>query len=386
MSGTRDFDLHGVVGVRALDATAADVATLRRQVGSIEAPLDREPDITVRFVDRLGPEPLTLVGVGDSGFDDDTFYLLRGRGGVEGLVAIPFDRVGRGLEIVCERRLPAVPHLVALINLTALAKGVLPLHAAAFTSGSTGVLVTGWSKGGKTETLLGCMGDGADYVGDEWVYLVDDGRMLGLPEPIRLWGWQLDQLPTVLGARPARERRRLAAWRRLTSLAGSAAHRRLPGAALLRRAGPALARQEYLQIPPADVFGADRISLQGHLDVVVLVMSHEGPETTTRSVDLAEIAARMQASLEEERAPLMTQYRQFRYAFPDRESSVIDTAAELESKLLTALLADRPCVKVVHPHPCDLRLLGRTVMDAVQGACAAEPVAGIPSPHGSPPS
>ena len=80
-----------------------------------------------------------------------------------------------------------MPHLVALVNVTALAKGVLPLHATAFTAGSTGVLVVGWSKGGKTETLLGCMAAGAEYVGDEWVYLTDDGQMLGLPEPIRVW-------------------------------------------------------------------------------------------------------------------------------------------------------------------------------------------------------
>jgi len=47
-----------------------------------------------------------------------------------------------------------VPHLLAVINLTALAKGVLPLHASAFTYRGLGVLATGWAKGGKTETLL----------------------------------------------------------------------------------------------------------------------------------------------------------------------------------------------------------------------------------------
>jgi hypothetical protein len=72
--------------------------------------------------------------------------------------------------------------------------------------------------------------------------------------------------------------------------------------------------------------------------------------------------------LDEERAPLMSAYRQFRYAFPDRESPVIDTASEQEAKLLTALLADRPCVKVVHPYPCDLRLLSATVVAAATAA------------------
>jgi hypothetical protein len=362
----QDFDLHQVVGVRVLDATSDDVATVRRQLGPLEATLDREPDITIRFVDELETDPLTLVGIGDSGFDDDSFFLLRHPGGMPGRASIPFDTVGRGVEVVCERRLPAVPHLIALVNLAALAKGVLPLHATAFTADSTGVLVTGWSKGGKTETLLGCLSDGAEYVGDEWVYLTDDGRMLGLPEPIRLWDWQLEQLPGFLEARPAADRRRLAAWRGLARLAGTAAQRRIPGSSLARRAAPVLGRQTYLQIPPADLVGAERVSLEGRLDAVVLVMSHEDPELLSRPVGAGEVAQRMEASLEEERAALMTHYRQFRYAFPDRVSPVIETAAERESKLLSALLEDRPCVKVLHPHPCDVHLLGRTVMAAVR--------------------
>lgn len=370
-SQTQDFDLHGLVGVRVLDATPDDIATVRRQLGPIEATLQREPDITVRFVDTLGPEPLTLVGVGDSGFSEDRFFLLRGRGGADGRASLPFDRIARGIEITCERRLPAVPHLLAVINLTALAKGVLPLHATAFTSGSTGVLVAGWSKGGKTETLLGCMNDGADYVGDEWVYLTDDGRMLGLPEPIRLWAWQLDQLPDLLRNRPARDRRRLATWRGLAALVGSAAQHRLPGSSLVRRAQPILGRQAYLQIPPAELFGADHVSLQGRLDAVVLVMSHEDPRIRVQPVAAGEIAQRMRASLEEERAPLMTHYRHFRYAFPDRTNPVVDNAAELESELLTGLFDDRPCAKIVHPHPCDVLLLGRTVMAAVNTAVEA---------------
>ena len=60
-----------------------------------------------------------------------------------------------------------------------------------------GTLVTGWSKGGKTELLMAAAGAGARYIGDEWVYLTTDGRMHGIPEPIRLWDWHLRQLPVA---------------------------------------------------------------------------------------------------------------------------------------------------------------------------------------------
>jgi hypothetical protein len=125
------------------------------------------------------------------------------------------------------------------------------------------------------------------------------------------------------------------------------------------------------------VFGRDRVAPEGRLDAVALVMGHDEPTTEVTPVSPGEVAARMQPSLEEERAPLMSAYRQFRYAFPDRESPVIDTAAEQEAKLLTALLADRPCVKVVHPYPCDLRLLSSIVVEA---ATAAARDATSPSP------
>ena len=376
---THDFDLHGIVGIRLLDATRTDVATVRRQLGPIGSSLEREPDITIRFVDALRTGPLTSVGVGDSAFDEDDFYLLRGRAGAEGRARVPFDRLGQGVEIICERRLPAVPHLIAMINLAALTRGVLPLHATAFTRDSTGILVTGWSKGGKTEALLACMDDdpdggttgGAVYVGDEWVYLTDDGRMLGLPEPIRLWSWQLDQVPALLRRRPAKDRARLTAWGGIAGLAARAARHRFPGSSLVRRAQPALGRQAYLQIPPADLFGADRVALEGHLDAVVLVMSHDDPSTITRTPYPGEVVQRMAASLEEERSALMTHYRHFRYAFPDRHSPVLDNATELESKLLSALLDGPPSVAVLHPHPCDIHLLGRTVLtavDAIRGA------------------
>jgi hypothetical protein len=368
VSDPHDFDLHGIVGVRLVDALPRDVATVRRQLGPIEAPLHREPDITVRFVDEVASAPLTLVGVGDSGFVDDSFFVLRGRGGAQGRALIPLDRVGGSVEIVCERRLPAVPLLLAIVNLTALAKGVLPLHATAFTSGSHGVLVAGWSKGGKTEALLGCMLADARYVGDEWVYLTDDGRMLGVPEPIRVWSWQLAQLPDVRRSRRIGERARLSAWDRLAGLAALGGRAGVPGSSVLRRAAPILERQAYLQLPPAELFGQDRVSLHGRLDVVVLVMSQEADETNSRRADPQEVAERMRASLEEERHPLMTYYRHFRYAFPGRENPLLANAAELEAKLLEAALRDRPCVAISHPYPCDIRSLGETVLAAVASA------------------
>ncbi|WP_331499738.1 hypothetical protein [Nocardioides sp.] len=363
-----DFDLHGLVGVRVVDGTPADVAVVRRQLGHPETTLDREPDLTVRFVDRLAPAPLTLVGVGESGYDDDSFYLLQAKGGSTRRTKIPFDRLGPGAELVCERGIPAVPHLLATVNLVLLTRDVLPLHATALEVDGEGILVTGWSKGGKTETLLAATSHGARYVGDEWVHLPPDGRMLGLPEPIRLWAWQLAQRPDLLASRTSAERRRLRAWSTLSRIADGMADRSWKGSGMVRRVAPTLGRQAYLQVPPADLFGADGMVSSARLDAVVLVLSHEAPETVVRAAEPGEISRRMAASLAEERAPLMVHYRQFRYAFPDRPSPLLESAGELEARLLADRLDHVPSAKVTHPHPCDVQELGRAVLDAARGA------------------
>lgn len=362
---TADFDLHGVVGLRLVDASPHDVATVRRQIGPLDQALTREPDITVRFVDQVTTGPLTYVGLREAGFNADGFFLLRGKDGIAAKAIVPFDQIGQGPQILCERAMPAVPHLVAIINLTALTKGVLPLHASAFTIGDIGVLVTGWAKAGKTESLLAGMSRGARYIGDEWVYLTDDGAMFGLPEPIRLWSWHLKQLPDLLAKRPRRDRIRLSVWHRSAASAAFASGL-LPGASLLRKSQPILSRQSYLQVPPEELFGAAAMDLKGHLDVVVLAANHESSRIVIEPTTPAEVASRMTASLAAERAQLMGDYVQSRFAWPDRISHVIETASQIEAQLLARRLNGRPTVKVLHPYPCDLAQLGSTVLSAVE--------------------
>ena len=293
--------------------------------------------------------------------------------GVPGRALVPMAEIGTRPQIVCERGLPAVPHLLALVNLTALAKGVLPLHASAFCVGDRGVLVTGWAKSGKTESLLAGVGDGIRYVADEWVYLTPDGRMCGVPEPIRLWAWHLDQLPTVLRARSRADRLRLSGWRAAAALARTGARGRLPGADVLRRGSPLLERQAYLQVPPAELFGEDAMVPTARLDSVVLLLSHEADEIIVSPAGPREVSGRMAASLADERAPFLEDYRQFRYAFPELASPVVETAAEREARLLGALFDDRPAARVAHPYPCDLAELGAAVRRAALEASVPRP-------------
>jgi hypothetical protein len=364
-----DFDLHGLVGIRLLDPTPADVAAVARQLGPLPRELDRPPDITIRFVPRLPTSTtLTHVGLGDTAFDGDAFYLVRSRNNTHARVRVPFESVGGVCELVAENGLPAVPLLLAFVNLTALAKGTLPLHASTVLHRGRGVLATGWSKGGKTETILALMREGARYVADEWSYVSADGRQVsGVPEPVRLWNWQLRQLPEQrVRLLDARQRARLDVLettgqllRRVARTGWGSGSGPLPG--ILRRAEPIISRQAYAQLEPHAVFGGVVGPTSVPLDVVLLVLSHDSDEVVLEPGEPAQVAGRMRHSLEHERLPLTSCYQQFRYAFPERSSAALESAGRLDAELLESALAGKPTYVLRHPYPVELGRLAHAL-------------------------
>lgn len=360
-----DFDLHGLARVRLIDASPAETAAVARQLGAIRAERAGEPDLTVRFVDRLGTEaPLIQLGLEEAGFTDEGFLLLQGRHGARVRVRIPFEQIGAACEIVCERGLPAVPLLIPILNLTVLSRGALPLHASAFNYRGAGVLATGWSKGGKTETLLAAMGRGAEYVGDEWVYLSDDGQMAGIPEPIRVWDWHMRQLPQIVRILSREDRLRLGAMQAAFRLAQSTAQgrgRRLPPGRFAARALPLLQRQTGLNIDPFRLFGAKCCPLQGRVDCILFVVSRDAPEIVVEPVAPEEVAERMVFSLQYERRAFMDHYLKFRFAFPSRANAWVERAEEVQRELLLRTLAGRPAYVVYHPYPVSLTALFEAV-------------------------
>ena len=357
-----DFDLHGIAGIRLINATDWDAAVVTRQLGPIQKALNREPDIVIRFVDQLATGRLRYLGVEDAGFTEDSFLVLRSKHKSSAKVQIPFDQVGRRCEIVCERGAPAVPLLIPIVNLTVLSKGALPIHASAFIYNGTGVLVTGWAKGGKTETLLAFTSRGARYVGDEWVYLSGDGKhMFGIPEPIRVWKWHLDDLPGYWSQVGRGERARLQSLNLVVKTIDRAVtSQRLSGMApvrALRRIRPLLKNQLYVHLKPHRLFGINGSPVSGTPQKVLFVASHESPEISVNSVDPLEIAERMVFSLQEERMEFLSYYLKFRFAFPDLRNELIDQAERLQLEALRRALAGKDAYEIYHPYPVSIPAL-----------------------------
>jgi hypothetical protein len=360
----RDFDLHGIVGIRLVDASAGDIEAVRRQLGPIDTPLARTPEIIVRFVEKLETSgSIRYLGLDEAGFTDDAFLILNHKH-KNVRVQIPFDRIGGRCEIVCERGLPAVPLLVAIINLTALSKGYVPLHAAAFHYHGQGVLVTGWSKGGKTETLLGFLARGAEYIGDEWVYLSgDERRMFGIPEPIRMWDWHLTDLPEFRSLLSFSERLRLSLFRVCASwLAWFAGESRpLAKISAFRKLLDLIKRQQYVDVDPQRLFGRRLTLMRGTVDQLLFVVSHDRATTDVRSITADEVADRMLASLDYEEREFLRHYRMAQFAFPSLANTFIENARSRRHEILGRALANVSAYEVDHPYPASIPALVESV-------------------------
>jgi hypothetical protein len=361
---TLDFDLHGIVGIRLLNATPGDIAAVKRQLGPIQKPLSRSPDIVLRFVDQIPfSSPVRYLGVDDVGFTDDAFLVFRGKQKARVKVQIPFHQIGNHqCQIVCESGLPAVPLLIPILNLTVLSRGALPLHASAFNYNGKGILITGWAKGGKTEMLLAFAANGAEYVGDEWVYISDDGQcMYGIPEPIRIWYWHLQEMPRYKAMVNRSDLVRLQALNlfvnfleRLESSgfgSGSAPFR------FMRRIIALLKQQLYVQLPPEKLFGRKASGITGTPEIVFFVASHDEPGLIVQPIDPQEIVGRMVFSLQEERKDFMSYYLKYRFAFPERSNPLISQAEEVQRNILLKVLAGKDAYAVYHPYPVSIPAL-----------------------------
>lgn len=355
-----DFDIFGIVGIRLENASPEDEMAVSKQLGPLQSKLHREPDITIRFVQNIPTPHLNFLGLNFAGFTEEGFYILKSKK-AKAKVRIPFEQIGGSFEILCEHGLRRVPLLTALINLTMLKKGHVPLHASAFLYNDTGFLVTGWSKGGKTEALLSFADNGAQYVGDEWVFLSGDGaRVYGLTEPIHVWDWQIKYLNQI---KPRIKNEKKILFKTIHGLGWlnkSVSQTRLKGMfpfKILSETMPALERQLNVTMPPDKIFNKKVLAKEAQIDKIVFVMSHNKPQIVVEPCESSEIARRMVHSNQFELMPFFEYYRAFRFAFPELKNEFLEEANSVHAEKLHQALMGKEAYKVLHPYPVSLKEL-----------------------------
>jgi hypothetical protein len=352
-----DFDLHGVLGIRVVNATGKDATSFALRFGYYQGPLDREADITIRFEDELAPPSMTYIGLNSTAFSKDRFYLLDKKDG-KVVAQIPMDNIGKRCEIVFQSGIGIKDLLFEIIKFTLLSKGYIPIHASAFQYDGMGALVVGWKKGGKTEALVSFVNQGANYVGDEIVILSPDGEtMFGLPIGVTLWDWQFKYIPRLV-PKVSLERKILFRGIHLLESIDRRIHRgvlkRVFPSETLARAMPFLRRGLKISRSPQKLFTKRLCQGKVSVDKLFLIMSHSNPEIAVGSCSPSEVADRMASSNEFELSNFLQDYRAYKFAFPNVRNRFLDEISEKQGLLLRRALQGKEAYKVMHPYPVPL--------------------------------
>jgi hypothetical protein len=381
-AGCVDYDIHGLLGIRLIDASPGDIEKVSGQLGLPPAPFSGEPGIVIHFVDALPIEaPLCHLGREDVGFTDGQFVLLRSRNLARARMQLAFETSGERIEIICESGLPAIPLLRPLINMAMLARGIVPVHAAAFEHMGKGVLVIGWSHGSKTGTLLSFMADGAKFVGDEWIYLdADRDRMVGLPDHLEARPWYLRELPAYQRHAGRKERLRVAvaerAARWLAPKVSASERRNSLTSKIIRFTYHALMGQQSIDLRPRELFGREACTLESGLDVIIVAISRDSPDISVKSAPVERVAMQMAASFLFEQAGLLSCYQKYLFAFPGRRNALLDHAEEFYREHALRALAGKRAYTMLHPYPVSIHALRNAVRPLLEtGGNPAAPMA-----------
>ncbi len=355
-AATVDFDIHGIVGVRLINPGEKDRKAVSFQLGLPQTRLTREPDIVIRFVDHLPTPGLKYQGLNKTGFTATDFFILVSRRRPIKL-QVPFDQIGGTCELVCEKGVNAIPMLFHIINLTFLSKNYLPIHGAAFVYDGSGILVTGWATGGKTEALLAFAERGAQYVGDEWIILSPTGKeMFALPSPTSIKEWQFPYIPGLLSQTEIRTRKRIffQTIHGLERLHRSLARTKLKNlfpVSFLGESLPVLKKQLKIWVSPPAFFSGQFISGKVPLERVFLILMHDQTDVRVEACPPAEIAARMQNSNRYEFLHFFEYYNAFKFAFPERENGFLERFFDIQAELMAQIFQGQPAYKVYRPYP-----------------------------------
>ncbi len=355
-----DFDFHGLARVRLAGPRAVDVEAVGRQLGVVPVPARGSADLIIDYRAH-GPEPrgsAWMVGTATASSDDRVF--LRDASGRTWTSYSFADSPTLRLERA--HGSGKVPLLTQLIAAIVRSRGVTPIHASGFVWNGKGVLVMGWSKGGKTELVLPFMERGATFVGDEWMYLVD-GRMFGLHEPIRIWDWHLTDLPGLRARLPASARRRLRVLGRMEQMARLFGRLPLAPEDGTRRIAELINRQRFVQLTPDALWGG-RTTQNVEVDRIVLVVARPSDTVELYPIESGQVAEHMAFSNIEEMRPLSLLSDQMRFVNP-HVSAFVNHDPSTEARRLEAALSGVDAAVLTHPYPAPTQDLFSTLRTAL---------------------
>ena len=220
--------------------------------------------------DPVGPHDLTITGElepiveGSYGeheyeFTDDALYMSDGK--------VQIVRHGDELRVNGTREM--LTTVLPLVDRVATTRGAAMMHAAYVDYQGHGVCMPAWGGVGKTSTVAKLLKiDDVGFMGDDWGFLTDDGRMLGYAKPMFIKPHHQPIYPHLFADKrkplvPSRLSKPIA---RLTTVVHPLVTQYPGVAGVVRKWSP-----EHMMHTPQEAFPGARISTNVPLDILMFV-------------------------------------------------------------------------------------------------------------------
>ncbi|CAA9546748.1 MAG: hypothetical protein AVDCRST_MAG19-323 [uncultured Thermomicrobiales bacterium] len=188
-----------------------------------------------------------------------------------------------------------------LIDRILVKRDVAMIHAATVDYGGRGICMPAWGGTGKTSTIAKLLKlDGVAFMGDDWAFLADDGRLLGYAKPMFIKPHHRRIYPHLFERRrkpliPTRLSRPLG---RLTTMVHPVITRYPRLARATRKWSP-----EHMMVTPRAAFPNAAISTSAPLAIAVFVERHEGTKPVLVEKDRSWMVSRLIGNFHAEITP-----------------------------------------------------------------------------------
>lgn len=250
-----EFDIHGIAGIRVA-GHAPSAALFRQTLGQFLTTDLKRADLTV--VPQTGPLQEAAYAEQRFRYTDTAVELASGR--IQ--VAADRDRFElRGKGDLLEASLP-------LLDVISAGHSAAMIHAGTFEMNGVGCALAAWGGTGKTSTLASLLLESASgsFLGDDWAFITEDGRLLGFAKPLYIKPHHRHLYPKLFEGRhkPLVPQALYPAMQRLAATIHPAIARFPRLAAFTRQWSP-----EHLVVNPAAAFG--RIQQEAPLGAAIFM-------------------------------------------------------------------------------------------------------------------
>jgi hypothetical protein len=242
--------------------------------------------------DAVGPYDITVtselepIAEGSNGdhdyeYNDDSLYMTDAK--------VQIARHGRELRINGTREM--LTTVLPLVDRVATTRGAAMIHAAYVDYQGHGVCMPAWGGVGKTSTVAKLLKlDDVCFMGDDWGFVTDEGRLLGYAKPMFIKPHHRPIYPHLFAEKrkpmvPSRLSKPIA---RLTTVVHPLVtqYPRLAGAT--RKWSP-----EHMMHTPEEAFPDARVSTDAPLDILMFVERFNASHVSLRNTDEAWMVSRL---------------------------------------------------------------------------------------------